>query len=74
MTLVLDELVRFAEDRGIAELVLEYALSNQEAAGAWQRLGSTPSGVRTAAWSRAVRAKLTGTTDSDQQIICSIEA
>lgn len=65
MTLVLDELVRFAEDRGIEELVLEYALSNQEAAGAWQRLGFTPTGVRAAAWSRAVRDKLTGTTDSD---------
>lgn len=58
MNLMLDELIRFAEDRGIEELVLEYALSNQEAAGAWQRLGFTPTGVRAAAWTRAVREKL----------------
>lgn len=61
MSLMLDELVRFAEDHGIVELCLEYSLSNKEAAAVWERLGFNPTGVRAAAWTRNVREKLSGT-------------
>jgi ribosomal protein S18 acetylase RimI-like enzyme len=60
MNLMLNELVAFAEVHGIEELVLEYSLSNKEAAGAWERLGFNPTGVRAAAWTRNVRQKLSG--------------
>ncbi|MEX2523603.1 MAG: GNAT family N-acetyltransferase [Gammaproteobacteria bacterium] len=60
MTLILDELIRFAEYHGIQELFLEYSLSNKEAAAVWERLGFNPTGVRAAAWTRNVREKLSG--------------
>jgi ribosomal protein S18 acetylase RimI-like enzyme len=58
MTLILKELVRFAESHGIEELILEYSLSNEEAAAVWERLGFKPTGVRAAAGIRSVREKL----------------
>ena len=58
MTLMLRELIGFAESHGIEELILEYSLSNKEAAAAWEGLGFRPTGVRAAAWTRNVREKL----------------
>jgi len=58
MTLILKELIKFAESHEIEELILEYSLSNEEAVTAWERLGFKPTGVRAAAWTRSVREKL----------------
>lgn len=58
MNLILHALIGFAEDHAIEELVLEYSLNNKEAARVWEKLGFAPTGVRAAAWTRAVREKL----------------
>lgn len=55
---ILAELVDFAESHDIDELILEYALTNKEAAAVWRRLGFTPTGVRAAASTKTVRKKL----------------
>ncbi|WP_305907275.1 GNAT family N-acetyltransferase [Methylomarinum sp. Ch1-1] len=55
---ILRELVAFAESHDIDELVLEYAVSNQEAAATWTRLGFKPTGVRAAAFTTNVRNAL----------------
>lgn len=60
MAKILGELIDFAEKHHIEELVLEYAVSNKEAAGAWKRLGFTPTGVRASASTGEVRQKLSG--------------
>ena len=55
---VLRELVAFAEERAVHELILEYSLANKEAETAWRKLGFTPTGVRAAAFTSSVRQKL----------------
>lgn len=55
---MLNVLIDFAETHDIEELILEYAITNKEAAGVWQRLGFTPTGVRAAANTESVRQKL----------------
>lgn len=58
MSLMLNALVDFAERHDIEELILEYSITNKEAAAAWESLGFTPTGVRAAANTEAVRQKL----------------
>lgn len=58
MARILDELIAFAEQRNIGELVLEYSLTNKEAAAAWEKLGFRPTGVRASAYTASVRKKL----------------
>lgn len=58
MGCILAELVDFAESHDIDELILEYAITNEEAAAVWKRLGFYPTGVRAAASTKAVRQKL----------------
>ena len=55
---ILGELVAFAESHGIVELILEYAVSNQEAAATWTRMGFQPTGIRAAAFTTVVRNAL----------------
>ncbi|WP_374764546.1 GNAT family N-acetyltransferase [Yunchengibacter salinarum] len=55
---MLRELVAFAEEQGVHELVLEYALSNKEAEEVWTRLGFRPTGVRATALAESVMAVL----------------
>lgn len=56
--MILGALLDFAEEEGIDELVLEYALHNTEADAFWRQLGFTPTGVRTAARLANVRERL----------------
>lgn len=58
MPQLLEELLEFADQHEIEELVLEYAITNKEAANAWKRLGFSPTGVRAAASTSLVRQKL----------------
>lgn len=51
---ILRELLAFAEKHAIEELILEYAVSNQEAATVWTGMGFEPTGVRAAANTSAV--------------------
>jgi len=55
---MLRELVSFAIDRGVQELILEYSTSNKEAEATWNKLGFRPTGVRAAAYTETVRAAL----------------
>jgi len=55
---ILRELVAFAEENDVHELILEYSLANKEADTAWRKLGFTPTGVRAAAFTSAVRQSL----------------
>jgi ribosomal protein S18 acetylase RimI-like enzyme len=55
---MLRELVAFAENRDVPELILEYAVSNKEADATWKRLGFEITGVRAAAFTRSVKIKL----------------
>lgn len=54
--LILGALLDFAVQQEIDELVLEYALHNEEAAALWRRVGFEPTGVRAAAKLGEVRA------------------
>ncbi|HSR63132.1 MAG TPA: GNAT family N-acetyltransferase [Gammaproteobacteria bacterium] len=58
MARMLDALIEFAEGHDIEELILEYAISNDEAAAVWERLGFTPTGVRATANTATVRQNL----------------
>lgn len=58
MARILNELIGFAETHDIDELVLEYAITNKEAAAVWRNLGFTPTGVRAAASTDTVRQKI----------------
>lgn len=55
---ILNELIRFAELRGVQELMLEYSASNKEAEAVWTGLGFKITGVRAAAFTTAVKEKL----------------
>lgn len=55
---LLSELIAFAESRGVQELVLEYATSNKEAEATWTRMGFKTTGVRAAAFTTTVKAKM----------------
>lgn len=55
---MLQALLDFAETHDINELILEYAVTNKQAARAWKRLGFTPTGVRAAAGTDVVRQRL----------------
>ncbi|MFX4227947.1 MAG: N-acetyltransferase family protein [Porticoccaceae bacterium] len=55
---ILRELVSFAESHDIHELILEYAISNKEAAATWTKLGFKPTGVRAAAFTKTVQDAL----------------
>lgn len=55
---IVAELLEFAAERGVRELSLEYALSNQEAAGIWSQLGFRPTGVSASASLADVQAQL----------------
>ncbi|MDT8311289.1 MAG: GNAT family N-acetyltransferase [Methylophaga sp.] len=55
---IIRELVEFAELHDVHELILEYALSNKEAAAVWTRLGFKPTGVRAAAFTQTVQQAL----------------
>ena len=55
---ILRELVAFAESHDIDELVVEYAVSNKEAAATWTKLGFKPTGVRAAAFTSVVKDAL----------------
>lgn len=55
---ILKELVGFAEKKGAQDLVVEYSLTNKEAAAAWTKLGFEPTGVRAAAFTAAVQNAL----------------
>jgi ribosomal protein S18 acetylase RimI-like enzyme len=61
---MLDELVSFAEDRRVHELILEYSLSNKEAEATWSKLGFKPTGVRAAAFTATVRKVLSDRNES----------
>jgi len=52
------ELIAFAEQREVQELILEYAISNKEAEATWTRLGFKTTGVRAAAFTSVVKEKL----------------
>ena len=52
------ELVAFAAEHGVEQLMLEYSLANAEARGAWTRLGFEPTGVRAEATVATVSEKL----------------
>ncbi len=56
---MLKTLIAFAEKRDVPELILEYAISNKEADATWKRLGFEVTGVRAAAFTNQVKAKLT---------------
>ncbi len=55
---IIHELVEFAENHDVHELILEYALSNKEAEAVWTRLGFKPTGVRAAAFTQTVQQVL----------------
>ncbi|WP_019895835.1 GNAT family N-acetyltransferase [Hydrogenovibrio halophilus] len=55
---ILCKLISFAEDRGLQDLILEYAASNKEAKATWTRLGFETTGVRAAASTATVKKKL----------------
>ena len=55
---MLRELVSFAEDLEVGELILEYSLSNREAEATWSKLGFKPTGVRAAAFTSTVKKAL----------------
>ncbi len=55
---IIHELVEFAALHDVPELILEYALSNKEAAAVWTRLGFNPTGVRAAAFTQTVQGVL----------------
>lgn len=55
---ILRELVAFAESHDIDELILEYAVSNEEAAATWTKLGFKPTGIRAAAFTTVVQDAL----------------
>lgn len=55
---MLKELVTFAETRGAYELILEYSIANKEAEATWSKLGFKTTGVRAAAFTQAVRDRL----------------
>lgn len=55
---ILKQLVGFAEKKGAQDLVVEYSLTNKEAAAAWTKLGFEPTGVRAAAFTVAVQNAL----------------
>jgi len=55
---ILKELLAFAECHDIDELILEYAVSNEEAAATWTKLGFKPTGVRAAAFTSVVQDAL----------------
>lgn len=52
------ELVTFARGHGVEALQLEYSASNEEAAGAWKRMGFRPIGIRAGASASAVLERL----------------
>ena len=58
MSRMLHVLIDFAETHDIDELILEYAITNKEAASVWQHLGFTPTGVRAVASRQTVQQKL----------------
>ncbi len=58
MSAILRDLVAFAEQKGAAELILEYSASNREAKAAWTRLGFKTTGVRAAAFTSTVKEAL----------------
>ncbi len=55
---IINELLEFAAERGVRELSLEYALTNEEAAGVWSQLGFQPTGVTATANLTEVLARL----------------
>lgn len=55
---IMRELVKFAENHDVHELILEYALSNKEAEAVWTQLGFKPTGVRAAAFTQTVENAL----------------
>lgn len=55
---ILSHLVAFAKSHDIDELILEYAVSNKEAAATWTKLGFKPTGVRAAAFTSVVQNAL----------------
>ncbi len=56
--LIVSELVDFAAENGVHDLMLEYATTNAEAQATWTRLGFRTTGVRAAASVEDVRARL----------------
>lgn len=56
---ILKELVAFAQSHDVYELILEYAVSNKEAAATWAKLGFKPTGIRAAAFTTVVQDALT---------------
>lgn len=59
-TAIIDQLLDFAAKNGIDDLVLEYSVTNAEAAAAWTKLGFETTGVRAAASLGTVRRRLRG--------------
>lgn len=55
---IVKEMVGFADSHEIDELMLEYAVSNKEAAAAWTGLGFKTTGIRAAAFTSTVRERL----------------
>lgn len=58
LSALINELVAFAESRDVQELMLEYAVSNEEAAAVWTRLGFKTTGVRALAFTATVKEQL----------------
>lgn len=61
--MISEALVNYANQQGIDELILEYALHNKEAAAFWEQLGFAPTGVRAAANLSDVRTRLSSRRD-----------
>lgn len=57
-TAIIDQLLDFAAENGVDDLVLEYSVTNAEAAAAWTKLGFETTGVRAAASLGSVRRRL----------------
>lgn len=55
---IMRELLSYAELHHVQELILEYAVSNNEAKAVWSRLGFQPTGVRAAAFTQTVKHAL----------------
>lgn len=55
---LLRELVAFAESHNVVELILEYAVSNEQAKAAWTKLGFKTTGIRAAAFTSTVKEAL----------------
>jgi ribosomal protein S18 acetylase RimI-like enzyme len=55
---LLRALVTFAENHHVYELILEYAVSNEQAKAAWTKLGFKTTGVRAAAFTSTVKQAL----------------